>query len=91
MRQPAGALAWLNRRRPPPDDLPAEWTLTARPVFSADVATGAGVLTNNNAFVVVNQSGATLATAPATFTGIYDLNGGTRNVDVREGNAPVGD
>jgi fibronectin-binding autotransporter adhesin len=63
--------------------------LDVGPVFSADVATGAGVLTNNNAFVVVNQSGATLATAPATFTGIYDLNGATRNVDVREGSAPV--
>lgn len=32
----AGVLAWINRRRPPPADLPTEWALTARPVFSAD-------------------------------------------------------
>lgn len=63
--------------------------LDVGPVFSANIATGAGVLTSNNSFVVVNQAGGTLATAPATFTGIYDLNGATRNVDVREGNAPV--
>ena len=58
--------------------------LDVGPTFSADVATGtAGVLTNNNQFTVVNQAGTTADSVPATFTGIYDLNGGTRNIDVR--------
>ncbi len=65
-------------------------TLDVGPTFSADVATGTtGVLTNNNQFTVVNQAGTTAGSVPATFTGIYDLNAGTRNVEVREGNAPT--
>ena len=32
----AGLLAWLNRRMTQPVELPKEWALTARPVFSAD-------------------------------------------------------
>lgn len=32
----AGVLAWLGRRPSEPEALPAEWALTARPVFNAD-------------------------------------------------------
>ena len=63
--------------------------LDVGPTFSGDIQTGAGVLTNNNQFTAVNQAGTTAASLPATVSGIYDLAAGTRNVDAREGNAPV--
>ena len=63
--------------------------LDVGPTISGDLATGAGVLTNNNTLFSISQSGTTAASVPPTVTGKYDFNGGTRNIDVREGNAPV--
>jgi fibronectin-binding autotransporter adhesin len=63
--------------------------LDAGRTISGNIATGAGALVNNNALIAVSHGGAGASSPPAVVTGRYDLNGGNRNIDVREGGAPV--
>jgi autotransporter-associated beta strand protein len=71
------------------DTINASINLDVGTTYSADVATGSGVLTNNATMFVVNNAQAGASTAPAVVAGRYDLNGGTRTIDVRKGDAPV--
>ncbi len=79
---------WLNLNGVTETNNAAIW-LTVDAAASSDVSTGAGVLIDNNVITVVSRAGATAGSPPATFTGTYDLNGGTRNIDVRRGGALV--